>query len=74
MKVDKDTELIVSELVDKYVPAGIDPLLHVDRRKTMQTLILRLLDKEAIPHSITAIIGTCKEWKSILCERSAYAN
>jgi len=74
MKVDKDTESMVSELVDKYVPAGIDPLLHIDRRKTMQTLILRLLDKEAIPHSIAAIISICKEWKSVLCERSAYAN
>ena len=74
MRVNKDTEAIIDEIIAEYVPDGYDELFHVDRRALMTKMIQTLWEKGKVPMNLETIVWMCKEWKQFLAERAAYSN
>lgn len=74
MKVDKDIEAVIDELVCEYIPEGYDELFHVDRRAMMTKIIHTLCEKGKVPMKLETIVWMCKDWKQFLAERAAYSN
>lgn len=69
-----DLTSAITDIVEQYVPKGVDSELHVDRRETMSRIIFDLVDKKKSSLTLGEIIIMCKYWKEYLYQRSAYLN
>lgn len=74
MEISKSTQIVVNRVIERYIPEGRDPLLLVNRRELMESIILQLVEREVLSGSLTAIADICKNWEKVLHQRAAYAN
>lgn len=74
MEVSKSTQIVVNKVIERYIPEGRDPLLLINRREIMESIILQLVERGVLTGSLTAIADMCKNWEEVLHQRAAYAN
>jgi hypothetical protein len=74
MEVSKSIQIVVSKVIERYVPEGRDPLLLVNRREIMESIILQLVERGILSGSLVAIADMSKNWEEVLHQRAAYAN
>lgn len=75
MEYNSNIDSFIDDIVERYIPAGIDPYLHIDRRKMMKKLITSLLQREdSKTFTLAQIIIMSKDWESYLYHRAALYN
>lgn len=64
----------LEELIEHYVPGGIDEALHVDRRKQIKKMLLKLAQEMPDTFSLAEAKYVCKNWEEILYQRAVFSN
>ena len=65
----KISDVLLEEItivVNRYVPKGRDPMLHVDRRNAMIKVISKMALKGNVPLNRINILYLAKNWNNIL--------
>lgn len=65
---------LVEDSINKYIPEGKDPYLHVDRREVMREMIYKILGTSGFPVTKVTIISLCKNWRVVLEARYSVLN
>jgi hypothetical protein len=58
----------------KYVPEGIDPILHVNTRKEIRVAIMHLLKNKQLPLKLSSIKLIIMDYKEILYAKYSVLN
>lgn len=60
--------------IEKYVPEGIHPLYHVDARKEVREMILKLIKNKQMPLKLSYIKLVIMDYKEILDAKFSLLN
>jgi len=74
MKVSSTLKEEINTVVNRHVPFGKDPILHVDRRKIMVNIIEKYASQGVVPLNRVNLLYLAKSWNSILHQRAQLSN
>lgn len=60
--------------IEKYVPAGIHPLYHIDARKEVMDMVLKLIKNKQMPVKLSYIKLVIMDYKEILDAKFSLLN
>ena len=56
----------IDHTIIKYVPEGIDPILHINARVEIRSIIMKLLKNKQLPLKLSSIKLIIMDYKKIL--------
>jgi hypothetical protein len=56
----------IDHTIIKYVPEGIDPILHINPRNEIKSVIIQLLKNKQLPLKLSSIKLIITDYKEIL--------
>ena len=74
MIITPDIEIILEDVIKRYIPPGTDMYLHINRQAMMKIICTKLIEGGVIATTPLALAITCRNWQSILYERAIYLN
>ena len=74
MIITPNIKTMFDDVADRYVPAGIDSVLHLDKREAMKILGMKMLEAGVVAPTPIAITIFCKNWEVLLYQRAIYLN
>jgi hypothetical protein len=74
MVVTKYIDRFINNLINKHIPEGIDPLLHVNSRDEIRKLILHTLQHKNYPLRLSHIKWVIINYKKILYNNLSVLN
>lgn len=60
--------------IEKYVPEGIHPLYHIDARKEVMEMVLKLIKNKQMPIKLSYIKLVIMDYKEILDAKFSLLN
>jgi hypothetical protein len=64
----------INHTIEKHIPKGIDPVLHIDARRETKSIIMQLLKNEQLPLKLSYIKLIILDYKEILYAKYAILN
>ena len=64
----------IDHTINKYVPEGIDPILHINARKETKSVLLQLIKNNQIPLKLSYIKLVIVGYKEILSAKYSILN
>jgi hypothetical protein len=64
----------IDHTIIKYVPEGIDPILHVNARVEIRSVIMKLLKNKQLPLKLSSIKLIIMDYKEILHAKYSVLN
>jgi hypothetical protein len=56
----------IDHTITKYIPEGIDPILHINPRNEIKSVIIQLLKNKQLPLKLSSIKLIITDYKEIL--------
>lgn len=56
----------IDHTIIKYIPEGIDPILHINARVEIRSIIMKLLKNKQLPLKLSSIKLIIMDYKKIL--------
>jgi hypothetical protein len=64
----------IDHTITKYIPEGIDPILHVIPRNEIKSVIMKLLENKQLPLKLSSIKLIIIDYKEILYTKYSKLN
>jgi hypothetical protein len=64
----------IDHTIIKYIPEGIDPMLHINPRKEIKLVIMKLLKDKQLPLKLSSIKLVIMGYKEILYTKYSILN
>lgn len=64
----------LDNLAEKYIPAGIHNLLHIDSREVWKEMMVILIEKKSVPLKLSYLTKCAISWESLLINRFSSLN
>lgn len=64
----------IDHTIEKYVPKGIDPILHINTRKEIKSVLLQLIKNNQIPLKLSYIKLIIIDYREILSVKYSILN
>lgn len=64
----------IKHQIIKFIPEGIDPILHIDARKEMYKVLTQLIQKGQIPLKLSMIKLVIMDYKEMLWAKYSVLN
>lgn len=64
----------IDHTINKYIPEGIDPILHINARVEIKSVIMYLLKNKQLPLKLSYIKLIIIDYKEILYKKYAILN
>jgi hypothetical protein len=64
----------IDHIIEKYVPKGIDPMLHINAQKEIKLVLLQLIKNDQIPLKLSYIKLVIVDYKEVLSAKYSVLN
>jgi len=74
MIISEYLDKFIIKMVEKYVPEGVDPMLHINTRAFMYDLITTLIEEEKVPPKLAIIKYLLMNYKQMIYSKLSVLN